>query len=188
MKELNKEEKRKYGFSEYNPSWVNQFNLLKNFLQEVFGNKAIEIEHIGSTAVEGMKAKPVIDVLVTVETIKDLEEQKEKMIEAGYEWAENYIAPQTLIFFRVGEEGEKTDNIHVCEKDSPKARQLIIIRDYLRVHPKKAEEYSNLKEKNKELYPDDYPAYREAKSSFLKQIEKEAYKWFDDIRLQDGEL
>jgi GrpB-like predicted nucleotidyltransferase (UPF0157 family) len=52
------------------------------------------------------------------------------------------------------------------------------MRDYLRSHPEKVKEYSDLKKKNATLYPDDYPAYRAAKAPFLEQLEADAYEWF----------
>lgn len=177
MKALDKNIKRKYSFSEYDPKWRTEFVSIKNFLLGVFGDEAISIEHVGSTSVEGMKAKPLIDVLVVVNKMQPFESQKEEMEKWGYEWGENYIAPNTLIFFKLGPDGEKLENIHVCEKGSPKERQFIVMRDYLRSNPDKVKEYSDLKEKNALLYPDDYPAYRKAKAPFLEQLEKEAYKW-----------
>lgn len=177
MKELDKNIKRKYSFSDYDPNWKVQFSSIKDFLFEVFGDKAITIEHVGSTSVEGMKAKPLIDALVVVEKMEPFQEQKDRMNKAGYEWGENYIAPDTLIFFKLGLDGEKLENIHVCEKGSAKERQFIVMRDYLRTHPQKVKEYSDLKEKNVSLYPSDYPAYRAAKAPFLGQLEREAYEW-----------
>lgn len=176
MKKLDKSIKRKYSFSEYDPNWKVQFSTLRDFLFEVFGAKALQIEHVGSTSVEGMKAKPLIDVLVTVKKMESFEEEKGKMINAGYEWGENYIAPNSLLFFKLSPDGEKLDNIHILEEGSPKARQFIVMRDYLRTHPERAGEYSDLKQKNAELHPDDYPAYREAKTAFLNQLEDEAFK------------
>lgn len=177
MKILDKNEKRKYHFSDYNPEWVNKFNSLKDFLSEVFNEKAILIEHIGSTSIPGMKAKPIIDVLVTVNTMEDFTNEKDLMVKSGYDWGENYIAPNSILFFKVGPEGEKIENIHIVEKGSSKEKQFIVMRDYLRIHAEKAKEYSDLKHKNKELYPDDYPAYRAAKDSFLKKLEQDAYEW-----------
>lgn len=178
MKELDKTIKRKYSISDYDPHWKYTFSIIKDFLWSVFGDKAIQIEHVGSTSVEGMKAKPLIDILIIVEKMEVFQMQKDIMVNAGYEWGENYIAPNTIIFFKLGPDGEKLENIHVCEKGSAKARQFIVMRDYLRTHPEKVQEYSELKEKNVTLYPDDYPAYREAKAPFLKQLEKEAYEWW----------
>ncbi len=177
MKELDKTIKRKYTISEYNPNWKLKFSSIKDFLMVVFGDKAIQIEHVGSTSIEEMKAKPLIDVLVTVEEVEPFLEQKDEMVEAGYEWGENYIEPNSIIFFKLGFDGEKLENIHVCKKGSMKARQFIVMRDYLRTHPEKVKAYSDLKELNVSLYPDDYPAYREAKAPFLNQLEKEAYEW-----------
>jgi len=177
MKELDKNIKRKYSFSEYDPNWKKQFISLKSFLLSVFGNKALFIEHVGSTSVEGMKAKPLVDVLVVVEKMEAFEKQKVEMSKVGYEWGENYIAPNTLIFFKLGADGEKLENIHICEKGSAKEHQFIVMRDYLRTHSQKVKEYSDLKQKNFSLYPNDYPAYRAAKASFLEQLEREAHEW-----------
>ncbi len=174
MTELDKNIKRKYSISEYDPNWVNQFNSIKDFLSEVFENKAIRIEHIGSTSIPGMKAKPLIDVLVVVDKMEDFFEQKNKMVQAGYEWGVDYIGPNTLLFFKLGPNGEKLENIHVCEKDAPKTRQFLVMRDFFSAHPEKAKEYSHLKEANSKVYPEDYPAYRAAKAPFLERMEKEA--------------
>jgi GrpB-like predicted nucleotidyltransferase (UPF0157 family) len=183
MKELDKNVKRKYSFTEYNPDWKFHFSAIKDYLISVFKDKALGVEHVGSTSIEGMKAKPLIDVLIVVGKMESFQEQINSMVKDGYEWGENYIAPNTLIFFKLGPDGEKLENIHVCEKDSAKARQFIVMRDYLRNHPERAKGYSELKEKNVLLYPGDYPAYRAAKDSFLKQLEKEAYEWGDNKKI-----
>ena len=179
---LDKNLKRKYFFQDYDPVWVKKFNEIKVFLQQVFGNKALKIEHVGSTSIPGMKAKPIIDVLVVVEKMEDFAEQKEKMISAGYEWGENYIAPNTLLFFKMAEDGSKTENIHICETGAPNEKQFLVMRDFFRAFPEKAKEYSDLKEKNQALYPDDYPAYRKAKAPFLQKIAQEAYEWYKGVK------
>jgi len=177
MRILDKNIKRKYSLSEYTPEWSQRFLTIKDFLSEAFQDKALKIEHVGSTAVVGMVAKPIIDVLVVVKKMEQFEGQKELMVNAGYEWGANYIAPNTLLFFKIRSDGEKLENIHVCEADTSKARQFIVMRDYLRVHPEKVKEYSVLKKDNAKRYPNDYPAYREAKAPFLEKLEAEAYEW-----------
>jgi len=186
MRTLDKNIKRKYSLSEYTPEWSQRFLTIKDFLSEVFQDKALKIEHVGSTAVTGMVAKPIIDVLVVVKKMESFEEQKELMVNAGYEWGENYIAPNTLLFFKMRSDGEKLENIHVCEGDAPKGRQFIVMRDYLRLHPEKVKEYSDLKKENAKRYPDDYPAYREAKAPFLRQLEAEAYEWNNIVKSSVG--
>ena len=180
MKELDRNFKRKYSLSEYNQEWVCHFSKIKNLLSEVFRNKALSIEHVGSTSVQGMVAKPTIDVLIIVNKLESFQEQKDMMTKMGYEWGENYIAPNTLVFFKLGEGGEKLENIHVCAIDSQMIQQFTVMRDYLRAHPEKVKMYSDLKRENANLYPEDYPAYREAKAPFLEKLESEAYEWYDN--------
>ena len=99
------------------------------------------------------------------------------MVKAGYKWGENYIEPNSLIFFRVGLGEKKLENIHICEKGSPKSVQFIQTRDYLRAHPVRAIEYGNLKQTLKAKYPDDYPAYRAGKQSFVDETERLTNEW-----------
>lgn len=184
MNQPDKNLKRKYSLSEYDPNWTNRFSAIKELLSEVFSSQAITIEHVGSTAIPGMTAKPIIDVLVMVNQMKPFTEQKELMTKAGYEWGENYIAPNTLLFFKTRSDGEKLENIHVCEANAPKARQFMVMRDFLRLHPETVKEYSDLKKKNIALYPNDYPAYRQAKAPFLEKLEAEAYRWYESTTNQ----
>jgi GrpB-like predicted nucleotidyltransferase (UPF0157 family) len=174
---LDKMQKRPYSIEPYNPEWVLKFIEIKKILEKVFGSKAIAIEHIGSTSIPGMSAKPVIDVLVTVEKMEPFTTEREEMTKYGYQNGDNYIAPETIIFFKTEEGDRKTENIHVCVKNSPKAIRFITTRDYLRVHPEKAKEYSQLKEELQKKYPHDYPAYREAKDSFVNEIGRLTDEW-----------
>lgn len=172
----NKDQKRTYSIESYDPVWVTKFEQIKKMLEEVFGNKALAIEHIGSTSIPGMKAKPLIDVLMIVEKLESFNAEREIMASKSYEWAENYIFPDTQIFYKTDNGDRKIENIHVCVKDSFKAKQFVLMRDYLRNHPEKAKEYSELKEKLNKEFPDDYPAYRAAKNDFLQEIEKLAFE------------
>lgn len=167
---------RKYSLSEYDTSWISKFNSIKDLLLEVFGGKALKVEHVGSTSIQGMKAKPLIDILVVVEKLQPFEKEKELMAEAGYEW-QYYPDPKGLSFSKFGTDGEKLEGIHICEESSLWVRKFIAIRDYLRNHPEKAREYSELKQKIIKLHPDDYPAYRNAKAPFLEKLKQEAYLW-----------
>jgi len=176
---LDKNIKRKYLLEPYNPEWVNQFEVIKNNIQDVFKEKALQIEHVGSTSIPGMFAKPLIDILIIVENIDDLLEETEKMQSLGYLYGKEYIEPRSLLFFKMTDEEQKLENIHVCEKDSPKTKQFIAMRDFFRTFPEKAKEYSELKRKNFEQFPNDYPAYRLAKTPFLQIIEQEAYDWYN---------
>jgi len=174
---LDKMQKRTYSVEPYNPIWVSKFGEIKAMLQKVFASKALSIEHIGSTSIPHMSAKPVIDVLVVVSRMEPFVKEKEEMGRYGYQSADNYIAPDTVIFFKTEMGDRKIENIHICVKDSPKAVQFITTRDFLRAHPERAKQYSDLKEKLNKKFPDDYPAYRKAKQSFLGETERLTQKW-----------
>jgi GrpB-like predicted nucleotidyltransferase (UPF0157 family) len=174
---LDKNLKRPYAFQEYDPTWSSEFEEIKNRLAGIFEGKALSIEHVGSTSIPGMKAKPVIDVLITVRKIESFMHEKMAMKALGYEWGDNYIAPGTIVFFKELPNGQKTENIHVCEDGSPKARQFIYMRDFFREHPEKARQYSDLKKELSDKHPKDYPSYRLGKKVFLDQMEHEAYEW-----------
>ncbi len=174
-----KQKSRKYYFTEYNPDWVRQYEELENILASIW-DEALSIEHIGSTSIFGMSAKPVIDVLITVEKMQDFEEKIQQMTDLGFICLRDYIAPRTLNFYQTGKEDDKINNVHVCEPGSQQ-RKFTVMRDYFRVHPDEAKEYSKLKQKNRENYPDDYVSYREAKKAFLNEIEQKAYSWYENL-------
>ena len=143
---LDKMQKRPYSLEEYNPAWVDQFEEIKKILLDIFGDKALAIEHVGSTAVPGMKAKPLIDVLVIVEKMESFQAERERMASHGYKNQDNYIGPDTILFYKE-EDARKTVNIHVCVEHSPKTEQFIPVRDYLRSHPEEVKKYVELKER-----------------------------------------
>lgn len=170
---------RPYTFRAYDPQWIEKFAQLKNFLSSVFVDA--QIEHVGSTSIVGMSAKPIVDVLVLIPEMQKFEKEIARMQENGFEYARDYIAPRTLNFYQLDEHGGKLNNVHVCEIGSTKAKQFLDIRDYLRAHPDKAKLYAEKKYKNFLAHQNDYIGYREAKDAFLKELEKEAYAWKEKI-------
>jgi GrpB-like predicted nucleotidyltransferase (UPF0157 family) len=174
---LDKMQKRPYTIEPYNPEWVTRFNEIKAVVANVFKDKVIAIEHIGSTSIPGMKAKPVIDLLLIVQKMEPFAGEREEMAKFGYESDTDYIIPGSMIFVKTDADTRKTVNIHVCVEDSYKATQFLIMRDYLRAHPQQAKSYSELKETLNTKFPDDYPSYREGKHAFLDEIERLAMEW-----------
>ena len=93
-------ENRKYSVVEYNPAWPEKFNEIKLFLESVFKEKLEKIEHFGSTAIPGMKAKPVVDVLLVVKKMENFTEERDEMISAGWKFDANYDEPGGLGFYK----------------------------------------------------------------------------------------
>lgn len=168
-----------YTIEPYHPEWVKKFQSIKAVLEGVFADRAVAIEHVGSTSVPGMKAKPIIDVLVVVKDIAVLDSEKSVMKSKGYLVEENYVAPNTLLFRWVDGEGNKLENIHVCENGAPMEKQFLAMRDYLRAFPEEAKSYVQLKDELVKTFPNDYESYRAAKDPFLKLLEQRAYNWFE---------
>ncbi len=175
-------EKRGYHLEDYDPLWSDRFETIKKTLLGVFGDSVLNIEHVGSTSVPGMRAKPIIDVLVILKSWKDFGEEMEAMRTLGYEAHENVWSQDSLLFFKTinTEHGnEKTENIHVLVEGAPLIRQFLDMRDYMRANPEEVVAYGNLKEKLARSFPDDYFGYREGKQAFLAELEKRAYAWKD---------
>ncbi len=182
MKDNTKNTGRLYFFQAYNPLWKDRFAELKNLLEPIW-KSAIAIEHIGSTSFPGASAKPVIDILIIVKNINEADFQREihAMKLLGFTYMKDYIEPNSFNFHQTEELGNKINNVHICEQGSKKQRQFLITRDYFRKHPQIVQEYSELKQRNWEMYPDDYIAYRDAKQDFLKKVEQDAYTWFSAL-------
>ncbi len=172
---LDKNQKRPYSLEDPSDYWVKKFSEVKEILKSVFREKATMIEHIGSTSI-GIKAKPLLDVLVVVKDIRDIFKEKEKMKEFGYLWEDEYIAPDTAFIYKLDGD-RKIENIHVVPPGHYKIDEFVLKRDYFRAHPDKAKEYEDLKIKLNEQHPNDYPAYRAGKAAFLLEIEKLAKEW-----------
>ncbi len=169
--------KRPYAIMDYDPEWPVKAELIKGVLTGIFKEKALSIEHVGSTAIPGMKGKPIVDTLIVVQRMERFDTEKRLMESLGYKWGDNQIAPGTIVFYKETADGGKSENVHVCELDSPKAKQFIVMRNYFRAHPEQALEYSDLKVALKQEHPHDYPAYRLGKKAFLDQAEQWAHEW-----------
>jgi GrpB-like predicted nucleotidyltransferase (UPF0157 family) len=132
------------------------------------------IEHIGSTAVPGLAAKPVIDIMPGVLSMADAESCIEGMRRLGYEYVPEFEdALPDRRYFRKGHPEQKW-HVHIVEVGGPFWRRHIAFRDYLRAHPEAAGKYAALKRRLAAQYPYDSLAYTDAKSEFILGIEEKA--------------
>ncbi|MGG0646516.1 GrpB family protein [Bacillus mycoides] len=129
----------------YNKEWENMFNVDKILISDVLKGKFSQIEHIGSTAIPGMWAKPLIDIAVAVEDLSLVDDDAiEKLASIGYEYVPKEYFPKRK-FFRRGEWGAGTHHLHIYEIDSYEWQNIILFRNYLRLHKEVAQEYIELK-------------------------------------------
>ena len=153
----------------YQPVWRKLFEWEAARLRLALGNQIINIEHIGSTAIEGMDAKLIIDIIVALE-ILDKAGNLVPLVEAlGYKYREDDNVPER-IFFVKGPSSRRTHHLSLTEPTTGYWKAHILFRDYLLTHPEAAEEYKRLKRELAEQYPDDRDAYRAGKKEFIEKI------------------
>jgi GrpB-like predicted nucleotidyltransferase (UPF0157 family) len=157
---------------EYDPSWPAQFEQERVLLHEALAPMVIAIEHVGSTAVPGLAAKPIIDLLASVRSLAEARSRCVQPLEAlGYTYLpENESWLPEEMMFRKGVPGPWTHHVHVMEPSSPRWDELILIRDYLRRHLETATAYADLKKLLADRFEDDIAGYRAAKGSFLQSL------------------
>ncbi|MBF8299473.1 MAG: Glutamate-rich protein [Dehalococcoidia bacterium] len=126
------------------------------------------IEHVGSTAVPGLAAKPVIDIMAGVRNLVDSRAAFGPLAKLGYLYAP--YRTEVMHWFCKPSEEHRTHHLHLVEYLSPRWKAVIGFRDYLRLHPETAREYEALKRALALRFSNDREAYTEAKSSFIDQI------------------
>ena len=158
----------------YNPNWELEFYKEKENLTKIFGDLAIEIEHIGSTSVKGLSAKPIIDIAVALNKLEDFEKVKERFQKEPYSIKEDSDDGEILV--RKGSEENRTHFIHVMEICSKRYKDTIAFRNYLRKHEEAMQEYEELKKDLETKYADNRKMYTSSKNEYIKSIIKKAYK------------
>ena len=155
--------------SDYNPKWENVFEYEKKRIVNVIGDKIFGIEHIGSTSIKGLKAKPIIDIIVGVQ---DLEETSNFIVPLSDIEYEYVYKPEfkDRRFFRKGLWGQGTCHLHICEINSNEWIEKLLFRDYLRLNPDVAKEYTALKKELASNYKFDRPTYTKKKEPFIRTI------------------
>ncbi|MGN5652125.1 GrpB family protein [Bacillus sp. Brlt_9] len=152
----------------YEKGWHEEYVIEKEKFISLFGGDCVAIEHIGSTSVEGLGAKPLIDMMVGVTDLQIAEKWIEALIKIGYE----YVPKETpnWHFFRKGKWRAGTHHLHVYIYNSEEWRNNILFRDFLIEHKWAQKEYRELKETLAATYPFDRPSYTSAKAPFIQKI------------------
>ena len=161
--------------TEDNPDWPDLFSAEAAELSRVFGDQLLQIHHIGSTSVPGLKAKPIIDIMPVVKDIRAVDELNDRMEELGYEAMGEFGIPGRRYFRKGGD--RRTHQVHVFETGSPNIRRHLAFRDFLRAHPEEARNYGELKAALAQLYPNDIQGYMAGKHGYIQRVEAEALSW-----------
>ena len=160
----------------YNPEWPKWFEEIKAFLGEKVSKVCIQIEHVGSTSIPGMTAKPIIDLILVIEA-QDFEEIKELLAERSY-YHNGDQGIKDREVFKLEDTAVKNSmprhHLYVCPKHSAELKKEIAFRDFLRQSKEYAERLSELKWSLAEAFNDDREAYMEGKAALCREITERA--------------
>jgi GrpB-like predicted nucleotidyltransferase (UPF0157 family) len=157
---------------DYDPAWSAMFEQERTRLHRLLGSRVSTIEHVGSTAVPGLAAKPIIDLLVGVRSLSEARSGCVGTLQtSGYTYLPEYESwlPGEL-FFRKGMPGPWTHHLHMMEPSNPRWEECILFRDFLRSHGEIAGAYASFKKAIALVFDDDIAGFRNAKHPFVQAV------------------
>jgi len=157
---------------DYDPRWPDLFRAYRVDLAAALGPSALRIDHVGSTAVPGLAAKPVIDIQVAVPDQDDLDSYQATLEATGLRL--HYLEPGWSMFQPTG---ERTRHVHVTTAGSPREREQRLFVAYLRTFPERRDGYAALKRELAARFRDDRDGYTMAKSAFVAVTLALAAEW-----------
>jgi GrpB-like predicted nucleotidyltransferase (UPF0157 family) len=152
----------------YDPAWRAQYERESQLLRQIFAGPGVVIEHVGSTAVEDLGAKPIVDIMIGVDSLVEIELNLAAIAEMDYKYLPEFEAelPERR-FFRKLQAGHHMFHLHCACTDSDFFRDHILFRDYLRSSKDAAQEYFALKERLSMEFRNDRPGYTKYKTNFI---------------------
>ncbi len=177
---------RKIEVVPYDEGWPARFEEIREGLKSVLAGLCIGIEHVGSTSVPGLWAKPIIDIDVVISSRLMFPEVRDRLGTAGYAHRGNLEIPGREAFQRP--EGTYPHHLYVCSVDTPNLHDHLVLRDTLRARPDFRNRYAAIKREMAALHPDDIDAYIDGKGPLIEEIMAagRAAATFDDFQPADG--
>lgn len=169
---------------DWSPGWPDKFAQKAAAIRQTLGDHAVRIHHIGSTSIEGLAAKPIIDIQISVADLQLIEILTERMATIGYVWRPSN-AVLTKRYFRECPGDERT-HIHVRQLGSWHEQWSLLFRDYMRSHVEEHAPYVELERALAVRYRDNRAAYTEGKLDHLWGIIRRADLWASEIGWSPG--
>jgi NAD-dependent deacetylase len=161
---------------DYDPAWSKLYEKERERIRKALSDVVVDIEHIGSTAVAGLAAKPVIDILVGLRTLDLTNEHVTTMKQLGYDYLGEFGLPGRLYFRKGG--ATSTHHVHAVESGGEQWSRHLAFRDYLRAHPDEAGRYAEAKRRLAVEVDHDWYEYVEHKNVFADQLFARAWDWY----------
>jgi len=168
----------------YKPEWHERFLVLAGELRRALGENAMRIDHIGSTSVAGLAAKPIIDIQISVQRLQAMEPYQRALEHAGYRYRSDND-DLSKRYFREGS-GSPRIHIHVREAGSWSEQLNLLFRDYLREHPHACQMYAEVKYHLAELNRNDRESYVSGKEEVVWTILRQAHAWSMHVGWKPG--
>ena len=156
----------------YDAKWKSDFENIRQEIENAIGNLIIGVEHVGSTSVEGLFAKPCIDIDVVIKDYSVFDDVVDKLGAIGYTHEGNLGIEDREAFKYMNKPHLQTHHLYVCPQKSKELYRHITFRDFLRKTPEAAKRYGAVKEKAAQLFPDDIEKYIEYKSPCIEELYK----------------
>ena len=156
----------------YDPIWPEAFAAEAENIRDALGDVAINVYHVGSTAVPGLRSKPIVDILVTVRDIASLNPYRVPLERIGYAFTYDSEFPD-FHFFGKPQERPRRYHIHVCQENSVHERRQLAVRDYLRTYSEEVANYESIKARIAGEFPGHRQRYMEAKTLVLRILNGE---------------
>ena len=154
----------------YRETWKSDFSAIRREIEAAAGDWIERIEHVGSTSVEGLSAKPCIDLDVVIRDTSVLAEVIARLASIGYLHEGDLGIPGREAFAYSGKLHLQTHHLYVCPQDSAELHRHITFREYLRSHPEAVQYYSAVKETAARLFPDDIEGYMQYKAPCIEEL------------------
>lgn len=157
--------------------WAARFEDEARRISGVLGSAVTRIHHIGSTAIPGIPAKPIIDILLEVSSLPAIDSRTSALEALSYEAKGEFGIPGRRYFRRDDASGVRTHHLHAFRCGAPEVDRHLAFRDYLRAFPDVAADYGALKRSLVEAHPDSSERYVEGKSAFVLEQQARALRW-----------
>lgn len=161
----------------HDPRWAEGFTRESSAVAQAMGDLLVAIHHIGSTAIKGIRAKPVIDMLAVVHDVGRIDGRDSPLRALGYEAMGEFGIVGRRYFRKDDAAGNRTHQIHAFQVGSPQIERHLAFRDFMRVHREYAEQYDALKGRLAALHPADIASYSAGKDEFIKEMDARAAAW-----------
>jgi len=161
---------------DYRPQWPEMFASESRLIADTLGSLVLESHHVGSTSVPGLAAKPIIDIMLVVESFDRLDACNDAMARIGYA-AKGELGIPGRRFFSKGSDNNRSHHLHAYRPGHAEIAAHLDFRDYLRARPDKARAYAELKKQLAVKYRDDIEAYVAGKEPLILEMLAEARRW-----------